>query len=269
MKELLQKLKNWYAQQNKVIIAFSGGVDSCLVVYLARQYIGKENVMAVISDSASLKSKDLEIAHKFCSRYDINLEVINTMEIEDPNYRINPVNRCYFCKTALYTMLEDLILQKYPGHTILNGNNKSDQGDYRPGLEAAREHEVRSPLAECGIEKSDVRNLAKYFDLFTWDKPASPCLSSRFPYGETITLKKLRMVEEAENILNEYGFKEVRVRHYGDHAKIEVPDHLIGKLKEQYTEIEPMVLNLGYRHCSIDDEGLVSGKLNRVINDVR
>jgi uncharacterized protein len=268
MKELKDKLANWFAHQDKVIIAFSGGVDSCLVVYLARRFMGKENVIAIISNSASLKSKDLEIAHIFCSLYDIRIEEIDTREIEDPNYRINPVNRCYFCKTALYTMLEDLIIRKYPGYTILNGNNLSDQGDYRPGLEAAQEHKVRSPLAECGIEKSDVRNLAKHFNLFTWDKPASPCLSSRFPYGETITLKKLRMVEDAENILNEYGFEEARVRHFGYHAKIEVPYHLIEKLKELYNELKPQILRLGYKKCSIDDEGLVSGKLNRVLKDV-
>ena len=109
--------------------------------------------------------------------------------MEDPDYQINPVNRCYFCKSALYTMLEDMIAERFPGHVILNGNNLSDQGDYRPGLEAAREHQALSPLAECAIEKEHVRALARHFDLFTWDKPASPCLSSRFPYGEAITLK--------------------------------------------------------------------------------
>jgi uncharacterized protein len=223
----------------------------------------------VISNSASLKSRDLEIAREFCTRYDINLEEIDAREMEDPNYQINPTNRCYFCKTALYTMLEDLIAERYPGYTMLNGTNFSDHGDYRPGLEAAREHRVRSPLSECELEKTDVRALARNLNLFTWDKPASPCLSSRFPYGETITLKKLRMVEDAENLLNDYGFDDIRVRHLGKQAKIEVPAPMIEQLKKIYEEIEPQILELGFESCSMDEEGLVSGKLNREIIHVR
>ncbi len=268
-RNLLKRLESWFKSVEKVVIAFSGGVDSCLVVYLSRLYLGKENVIAVISNSASLKSRDMEIAKTFCSLYDINLEEIDAREIEDPNYQINPINRCYFCKTALYTMLEKLIAEHYPGYTILNGTNFSDQGDFRPGLEAATEHRVRSPLSDCELQKDDVRALARHFNLFTWDKPASPCLSSRFPYGETITLKKLRMVEDAENILNDYGFDDIRVRHFGNQAKIEVPANMLDKLKKIYVEIEPRILELGFETCSMDEEGLVSGKLNREIIHVR
>jgi uncharacterized protein len=269
IEKYLIRLDNWYKTVDKAVIAFSGGVDSCLVVYLSRRYLGKENVMAVISNSASLKRRDLEIAREFCALYDINLEEIDAREIEDPNYQINPSNRCYFCKTALYTMLEELIAELYPGYTMLNGTNLSDRGDYRPGLEAATEHRVRSPLSDCELEKSDVRTLAKHFNLFTWDKPASPCLSSRFPYGETITLKKLRMVEDAEDLLNEYGFNDIRVRHLGTEARIEVPKPMIDKLKKLYQEIESQILKLGFESCSMDEEGLVSGKLNREIIYVR
>ncbi|MBR9998092.1 MAG: ATP-dependent sacrificial sulfur transferase LarE [Cyclobacteriaceae bacterium] len=269
MDELIGKLKNWFMDHSKVAIAFSGGVDSCLVVYLSRYFLGRENVIAVISNSASLKSRDLETARKFCQTYDVYLEEIDAREIEDPNYVINPVNRCYFCKSALYSMMDSMVAGKYPHHSILNGNNLTDQGDYRPGLEAAAEHRVKSPLAECGLEKSDVRALAKYFNLFTWDKPASPCLSSRFPYGETITLNKLRMVEDAENILNDFGYEDVRVRHYGKTAKIEVPANRIDRIKKHFGQIEPLILGIGFDQCTIDEEGLVSGKLNREIVYVR
>ncbi|MFC2126454.1 ATP-dependent sacrificial sulfur transferase LarE [Bacteroidota bacterium] len=269
MDDLLKRLEDWFKQKDKVIVAFSGGVDSCLVIFLARQFLGKENAVAIISKSASLKSRDLKIARKFCDLYDIRLEEITTKEMEDPDYLRNPINRCFFCKTNLYSELEGMIATQYPDYTILNGNNFSDNGDYRPGMEAARNYNAYSPLAECKIEKSDVRTLAKHFNLFTWDKPASPCLSSRFPYGESITFEKLRMVEEAEDILNEYGFNDVRVRYMEKSAKIEVPDHLLEDLKKIFNDVELKILNLGFEKCYIDEEGLVSGKLNRGIDHVK
>ena len=269
MEKLLARLETWYRDCDRVAIAFSGGVDSCLVVFLSRYFLGRENTIAVISNSASLKSRDLETARKFCRTYDVHLDEIDAMEIEDPNYVINPVNRCYFCKSALYSMMDRMVAEKYPGHLILNGNNLSDQGDYRPGLAAASEHRVKSPLAECNMEKADVRAMAKHFRLFTWDKPASPCLSSRFPYGENITLKKLRMVEDAENILNDFGYIDVRVRYYDNTAKIEVPEGQVSDIKKQFRQLEPLILDIGFNQCIIDEEGLVSGKLNREIDYAR
>ena len=269
MNELLQSLKDWFKQKEKVIVAFSGGVDSCLVIFLARKFLGKDNAIAVISKSASLKHRDLEIARKFCEMYDIKLEEITTREMEDPDYLKNPINRCFFCKTNLYSELDEMIVRRYPEHVILNGNNLSDNGDYRPGMEAAKNHNAYSPLAECKVEKSDVRALAKYFDLFTWDKPASPCLSSRFPYGESITFEKLKMVEEAEEILYDHGFNDVRVRYMDKSARIEVPNQSLEDLKKIFSEIESKILNLGFEKCYIDEEGLVSGKLNRGITHVK
>jgi uncharacterized protein len=261
-----QKLQRWFEQHPKVVVALSGGVDSCLVAFAARKYLGKENAVAVISDSASLKDRDLKDAEKFCSAYDIKLEIVDAREIDDPNYASNPIDRCYFCKSALYNELNRVIAEQFPDYDMLNGNNFSDLGDYRPGLKAAGEFHALSPLAECGFNKEDIRELSQHFDLFVWDKPASPCLSSRFPYGESITREKLRMVEDAEEVLFSYGFHMARVRHYGDMARIEVPSEQLNHLEESFNEINQKILAIGFKWCEIDKEGFVSGKLNRALS---
>ncbi len=265
LKDKEQKLKEWFSKHPKVVVALSGGVDSCLVAFAARKFIGKENIIAVISDSASLKERDLKDARKFCSDYDINLEIVDAREIDDPNYASNPIDRCFFCKSALYTELNSLIETKYPDYVMLNGNNFSDLGDYRPGLKAASEFRALSPLAECEFNKEDIRELSQYYHLFIWDKPASPCLSSRFPYGEAITAEKLRMVEDAEEMLYHYGFHTARVRHYGDTARIEVPSEQLSRLEGFFGEIEEKIIAIGYKLCEIDKEGFISGKLNRAL----
>jgi uncharacterized protein len=247
-----------------VIVAFSGGVDSCLVAFLARKFLGKRNVLAVIADSSSLKRKDLEIAKSFCKEFDIKLEIINTSELENPNYASNPIDRCYFCKFTLYDELNS-IAEKFPGTDILNGQNFDDLGDYRPGIKAAKEFRVLKPLADCNFTKSDIRDMALHFNLPTWDKPASPCLSSRIPYGQEVTIEKLNQIEEAENMLNSLGFKDVRVRHFGDKAKVEVPANQLKRLKIYEDTIRKNIAKIGFESCEIDEEGLVSGKLNREI----
>jgi pyridinium-3,5-biscarboxylic acid mononucleotide sulfurtransferase len=265
VKDKEQKLKEWFGKHPKVVVALSGGVDSCLVAFAARKFLGKENLIAVISDSASLKARDLKDAGKFCSDYDINLEIVDAREIDDPNYASNPKDRCFFCKSALYTELQKLIENKYPKHVMLNGNNYSDLGDYRPGLKAASEFHAYSPLAECGFNKDDIRELSQHFNLFVWDKPASPCLSSRFPYGESITVEKLRMVEDAEEVLYDYGFHMARVRHLGETARIEVPADQLDTLEYIFEEVRAKILAIGFKFCEIDREGFISGKLNRVL----
>lgn len=245
-------------------MAFSGGVDSSLVAFLARHFLGSERSCAVISASASLKLSDLEEAKTFARLHDLPLRVITTDEISNPDYFKNPSNRCYYCKHTLYDELNEL-RGELPDWWVLNGTNLDDHGDYRPGLVAADEFSVRSPLADCQLTKTDVRELAAHFSLQCWDKPASPCLSSRVPYGEEITVKKLRQIEDAEAILQAAGFPISRVRHYGRKAKIEVAQDDIRKLNEARKELEPAIRSLGFDEIEFDEEGFVSGKLNRVL----
>lgn len=264
--ESLLRLEKWFAPLKGSITAFSGGIDSALTLYLSHLYL-RDKAIGCISVSPSLKRQDYSEAMEFCSQYDIHLEIIETKETEDQNYLSNPSNRCYFCKSHLYADISAL-KHKYPTYVLLNGTNRDDYGDYRPGLKAASEHDIQSPLADCELSKSDVRALAKHFALPNWDKPASPCLSSRVPYGTHITLDKLKQIEEAESVLNRHGFAEVRVRHLGSIARIEVPPEDILRLQEYEDSINLAFRSLGFESSEIDMEGLVSGKLNRAIRDI-
>lgn len=263
--ELTERLEGWFSKIDKAAIALSGGIDSSLVAFAARKELGKENSVAIISVSASVKAKELNDARNFCSKYDIQLVEIDAREIDDENYRNNPINRCFFCKTALYTEMEKQIAEHFADYAILNGNNFSDFGDFRPGLQAAEEHKIFSPLAECKFEKEDIRLISRHYGLPNWNKPASPCLSSRFPYGEAISVDKLKMVEKAEDLLNNCGFEDVRVRYIENNARIEVEADKIRKLEAVFNEIRPKIISFGFNDCEIDPEGLVSGKLNRAI----
>ncbi len=262
------ELESWFAGQPGVVAAFSGGVDSALVLFMARRALGRQRAIGCLSDSPSLKRSDLSEAKAFCRHFDIELEIIHTRELEDEAYHTNPINRCYACKSHLYHDLDQL-LPRYPGFRAINGTNRDDLGDYRPGLLAASQRSVLSPLAECGFGKAQVRALARHFGLPVWDKPASPCLSSRIPYGSPVTREKLRQIEAAEAALAERGFATARVRHFGGEARIEVPSEQIEALRANAMDLQPIFAALGFTTATIDPEGLVSGKLNRSIARVR
>ncbi len=264
----LTQLEEWFSQHKGSIVAFSGGIDSTLVLYLARQFQGKENAVGVISNSESLKSKDFELAKSFCEQFDIKLEVIKTLELADVRYNQNPENRCYFCKEHLFQDMQ-LIKNKYPEFEVLSGTNQDDLGDYRPGLQAAAKFQILSPLAACKVSKEEIRTIARHFGLPNWDKPASPCLSSRIPYNHHITLEKLQQVEAAEDYLNSLGFNDVRVRHYGTYGQVEVKQNELEKLFGLETEVVEKLKTVGFADVKLDREGLVSGKLNRVLKGIQ
>ncbi len=265
LNEKLTALEQWYSRRKGSLVAFSGGIDSTLVLFLARKFQGRENAIGVISNSESLKNKDFNLAQSFCKEFDIELKIIKTNELEDERYNENPVNRCFFCKDHLYSDLQEL-KTKYPDFEILSGTNYNDLGDYRPGIDAAKKNEVLSPLVDCQITKDEIRELAKHFSLPNWNKPASPCLSSRIPYNQSVTLEKLKQIEAAEDILNNFGFEDVRVRHFGTFARIEVQQTDIERLLSIKEEVYSKIRALGFNRVEIDEEGLVSGKMNRVLN---
>lgn len=262
----LGDLEKWFKSQKGFIVAFSGGIDSSLVLYLARLFRDKEHAIGVISNSESLKTKDFELAQSFSKQFDMILEVIVTRELEDERYNKNPIDRCFFCKDHLYSDLQT-VRDKYPGFVVLSGTNADDYDDYRPGMKAATKYEVFSPLADCRVTKEEIRRIARFYELPNWDKPASPCLSSRIPYNHEITRKKLIEVEQAEDLLNSFGFNDVRVRHYGDLGKIEVKREDIPRLLDLKESVVDEIRKIGFKEVVIDEEGLVSGKLNRAISE--
>ena len=264
-----RRLRYWFDACPHAAIALSGGVDSCLVAWYARACLGRENVTAYIADSPSLKRKDLSEAEAFCAKHDIPLRKLATQELHNPDYASNPNNRCYFCKTTLY---DDLIstVQRTQASTdkntwICSGANLDDSGDYRPGLKAAAEHHIYHTLLLCELNKESIRALAQQQGLACWDKAASPCLSSRIPYGQIVDAEKLARIEAAESYLQDKEFKIVRVRHDEDTARIEVPTQDIDKLQKLFADIDTKFKQLGFKNTEVDVEGFVSGKLNRSI----
>lgn len=266
--EASERLDGWFADCPSAAVAFSGGVDSALVAYWARRCLGSGRCTAWTADSPSLKRLDLETARIFCADHDIVLRLLKTREIDNPDYASNPIDRCFHCKKTLYQTLLDELAESHDEIWVCSGANLDDQGDYRPGLVAAADASVRHPLLECGIGKEMVRTLAQHHGLRLWDKPASPCLSSRIPYGQPVTVKKLAQVEAAETWMLEQGFPVSRVRHYEKTARIEVPTDRIPELELMWPDLSSFFAELGFSAVELDDEGFVSGKLNRTIGKV-
>lgn len=248
-----------------VIVAFSGGVDSAYLAYIASSELG-ELALAVTGDSASYPSAQRSAAEQFVSKFAIRHVVIRTDEFDDRNYIANPPNRCYYCKSELYSKLRSLALMRGIS-VICDGTNADDLGDWRPGRQAAREAGVRSPLVECGLNKSDIRELSRLAGLPTWDQPASACLSSRIPYGEVVTLEKLSMVDEAENALKRLGFHQVRVRLHGEVARIEIAQEEMRRAlnPEMASRMTTTLKTLGFKYVTLDLEGYRTGSLNETL----
>ena len=254
------------AAHGSCAVAYSGGVDSAVVAKAAYEALG-DKAIAITGASASLAAGELEQAEEIARLIGIRHQVIQTDEFSQESYLRNAPDRCYHCKTELYTQLEH-VLPELGVSVILNGANADDAGDYRPGMAAAAEHAVHSPLAECGITKAEVRELAAAWNLPVWDKPASPCLSSRVAYGEEVTPERLAMVDAAEQFLRSKGLKVCRVRyHRGDLARIEVPADELQPLCEPGTrrELAAELRGLGFKFVTIDLEGFRSGSLNQLL----
>jgi uncharacterized protein len=248
-------------------VAFSGGVDSAVVAKAAHVALGKKAV-AVTGVSASLAEGELEQARHMAELIGIRHEVLQTQEFADPNYTANPANRCYFCKTELYDQMQPLAARLGLA-VIVNGANLDDAGDWRPGMKAAGEHEVCSPLAECGFTKDEVRALAAQWELPVWAKPASPCLSSRVAYGEEVTPQRLAMIDRAEQLLRSLGLREIRARyHRGDLVRLEVPSEAIHRLAapEIRQRLTEELRRLGFKYVTLDLEGFRSGSQNAVLD---
>ncbi|AGA24704.1 ATP-dependent sacrificial sulfur transferase LarE [Singulisphaera acidiphila] len=259
---LLATLKGY----GRVAVAFSGGVDSTVVAQAAQIALG-DMAVAVTAVSDSLAEGELEEARELAQRIGIRHRVIRTEEFANPSYVQNSTDRCYFCKSELYGRLSGL-LGELGVDVIASGANTDDSGDHRPGMRAASENEVRHPLQECGLGKADVRALAKGWDLPTWDKPATPCLSSRVAYGESVTPERVRMIDQAEQWLRQRGLRMLRVRyHKGDMARIEVPLEDLSRLAapEIRMELVPAFHALGFKYVTLDLEGFRSGSLNALI----
>lgn len=263
--EKLARLQQLFGEIDRALVAYSGGIDSTLVAKIAYDVLGAR-ALAVTAESPSLLPEDLEDARIQAAEIGIAHQIVQTHEMDNPNYSSNPVNRCYFCKSELHDTLRPLALERgYP--YVVDGVNADDLSDYRPGIQAAQERGARSPLAEVGVSKLEVRELAKFLGLPWWDKPAQPCLSSRFPYGEAITVAKLQRVGRAERYLRQLGLKNLRVRSEGETARIELPPEDL-KSFILTTDLPTLVAafqDYGFLYVTLDLEGYRSGKLNQVL----
>jgi len=265
LEQKINQLKALFIEMDRALIAYSGGVDSTLVAKIAFDILG-DRALAITAESPSLLPEELADAKVQAATIGIAHEVVQTNEMSNPNYTANPINRCYFCKSELHDTLKPLAITRgYP--YVVDGVNADDLHDYRPGIQAAKERGARSPLAEVGASKIEVRQMSQILGLPWWDKPAQPCLSSRFPYGEEITVAKLQRVGRAEIYLRKLGFNNLRVRSESDTAKIELPPE---KIQEFVLTVDlPAVVaafqNLGFIYVTLDLEGYRSGKLNQVL----
>ena len=263
--EKLARLREFIASLGSVVVAYSGGVDSSLLLRVAHEVLG-DRALGVIGRSDSYAESELKLALEQAARFGARVEIVTTGELADPNFRSNPANRCYHCKSELYRKLR-AVAARVGARAVLDGTIRDDLSDWRPGRRAAAEGGVESPLAELGFAKADVRAAAAHYGLSSQDKPASPCLASRIPYGSEITREKLQAIEGAEAALRALGFRELRVRHLGDTARIELPVTDFARLAEPVLRRAAIaaIKRHGFLFVTLDLEGFRSGSLNAAL----
>ena len=265
MQSKLSSLEQNLRGLGRVLVAYSGGVDSAFLAWQARQTLGRD-MLAVIADSPSLARTHLEDALRFAQECDIPVEVIQTAELDNPDYARNDAQRCFYCKDELFTMMEQY-RERHGFDTVAYGVNLDDQGDFRPGQRAAKQHGVAAPLLEAQLTKKEIRAAAQAAGLRVWDKPASACLASRIEYGRPVTPEALAQVERGEDALRELGFRQFRVRHHGQTVRIEIaPDELPRALSpEVAARMVPIFKQLGFTYVTLDLEGFRSGSMNALL----
>jgi pyridinium-3,5-biscarboxylic acid mononucleotide sulfurtransferase len=259
------RLRELLGERPGLIVAYSGGVDSAFLAWVAHDVLG-DAMRAVIADSASLARTQLEEALAFAREHEIPVEVVQTREFENPDYVRNDSSRCFHCKDELFTVLE--AYREGRGlDAIAYGVNSDDQGDFRPGQQAARDHHVLAPLLEAGLTKAEIRHLAQQAELQVWDKPASACLSSRMEYGRAVTPEALRVIELGEDAVRKMGFRQFRVRHHGDIVRIEIAREELGRAltQEMASEFTAIFKGLGFKFVTLDLEGFRSGSMNQLL----
>ncbi len=260
LREKYDRLVGLFRQMGSVLIGFSGGVDSTLIAKAAYDALG-DRALAVTGISPSLMIEEANECPKIAAQIGIPYLEIRTDEMDDPNYISNPVNRCYFCKSELWDKLLPIARERGYG-TVVDGSNVDDLGDFRPGMEAGKERNIRSPLQEAGLTKADIRAISNALGLPTWNKPSHPCLSSRIPHGMFITIEKLDQVGQAEAYLRVLGFRGFRVRHHGEIARLELPLADVPKALEHRAAIVDALTDIGFKFVTLDLAGFRSGSLN-------
>ncbi len=268
--DLLSKeheLENLLSREDKIMVAFSGGVDSTFLLFKAINVLGASNVLAVTSISELITKDEQQEAQNLATQFGARHELLKTEELSLLEFATNSPQRCYYCKKELYSKLFELG-KKRGIETIVDGSNSDDDNYYRPGLKATREMGVRSPLKEAGLNKSDVRNLSWQYNLPTWNKPAAACLASRFPYGEKLEEGKIKKVEQSEKILKQMGFvNDLRVRFHGELARIEISENEFDSLLDKREEIIKELGKIGFKYITLDMQGFVSGSMNRTLDN--